>query len=87
MGPCEDGEIDRPPVVPRAGSFWGPPFTPTTSSLMPELPDFLRDLTRKVQVAFDRQWSAVYGLRTLKRANRIVWGTRVTPPQFLYQCS
>jgi len=43
---------------------------------MPELPDFFRDLTRKLQVAFDRQWSSVWGLRTLTRANRIVWGTR-----------
>ena len=89
-GPGEDGENRRalspPPVVsripqrhppvPRAGSIWWPPFTPATSSLMPELPDFLRDLTRKLQVAFDRQWSSVCGLRTLKRANRIVWGTR-----------
>jgi len=43
---------------------------------MPELPDFLRDVTRKFQVAFDRQWASVYGLRTLQRANHIVWGTR-----------
>lgn len=43
---------------------------------MPELPDFLRDLTRKVQVAFDRQYSSIYGLRTPQRAGRIVWGTR-----------
>jgi hypothetical protein len=50
-----------------------PPFTPTTSSLMSE---FLHDLIRKLQVAFDRQWSSVWGLRTPKRANRIVWDTR-----------
>jgi len=27
-------------------------------------------------VAFDRQWSSVWGLRTPQRAGRIVWGTR-----------
>jgi len=43
---------------------------------MLELPELLRVLTRKLQLAFDRQWSSVWGLRTLKRANRIVWGTR-----------
>lgn len=43
---------------------------------MPELSDFIRDVTRKLQVAFDRQWLSIWGLRTLKRANRIVWSTR-----------
>ena len=27
-------------------------------------------------MAFDRQWSSIYGLRTPQRAGRIVWGTR-----------
>jgi hypothetical protein len=67
----------RHPAVPRAESFWKPAtITPTTSSLMPELPDFIRASIRTVQVAFDRQWSSVWGLRTPQRAGRIVWGTR-----------